>query len=87
MIAILLHQVEKQITEGTSVIIDSVFMDEDRSVARRITRKHAINCFAIHTYCSDQDLWRACVEKRVRDFPNDEPATNIHPQMEGNDPR
>jgi predicted kinase len=75
MIASLLHQVEKQIAEGTSMIVDSVFMDEDRSVVRRIARKHAIEFFAIHTYCSDQDLWRARVEKRVRDFPEDEPAT------------
>jgi predicted kinase len=69
MIAILLNRVGKQLAEGTSVIVDSVFMDEDRSAFQRLARKLAIDFFAIHTYCSDQDLWRARVEKRVRDAP------------------
>ncbi|MGD2162881.1 MAG: ATP-binding protein [Anaerolineales bacterium] len=75
LVASLLEQVDKQLEQGSSVIVDSVFMGADRSLARRLARKYAINFFAIHTFCSDEELWRARVEKRWIEYPQDDPAS------------
>jgi predicted kinase len=75
MIDILMCQVDDHLNSGESVIVDSVFMGADRSLARRLARKYAIDFFAIHTFCSDEELWRARVEKRRIEYPQDDPAS------------
>lgn len=75
MIDLLIRQVEGQINQGRSVIVDSVFMGDDRAAIRRTARKSAIDFYALHTFCSDEDLWRSRVEQRIRNHPQDNPAT------------
>jgi phenylalanine-4-hydroxylase len=50
-------------------------MGDDRVAIRRTARKSAIDFYALHTFCSDEDLWRSRVEQRIRDHPQDNPAT------------
>ena len=71
----LVRQVEGQINQGFSVIVDSVFMGDDRAAIRRTARKSAVDFYALHTFCSDEDLWRSRVELRLRSYPQDDPAT------------
>jgi predicted kinase len=72
---ILIEHVNNRLKQGTSVIVDSVFMGEDRNAVRRLARHYGIDFFAVHTHCSDKALWRARVEERARRFPHDKPAT------------
>jgi predicted kinase len=75
MIGILLNLVEAQLKLGISVIVDSVFMGDDRSQALEIAKKYNAAFRPIHTFVSDETIWEQRVRQRVLDFPEDEPAT------------
>jgi predicted kinase len=75
IIELLLQQIDQNLQRGASVIVDSVFMGDDRTAAARLARKHAAEFFAIHTFCSDEELWRARVEKRQVEYRKGVPAS------------
>ena len=62
MISILLNLVESQLELGLSVMVDSVFMGEDRYQANEIACRHKAAFRPIYTYVSDERIW----EERVR---------------------
>jgi len=71
VIGIMLNLAEVQLEIGVSVIIDSVFMGDDRSLARQVaTRQHA-DFRPIYTYLSNEDIWRERVDKRFASLPAD----------------
>lgn len=62
MISILLNLVESQLSQSMSVIVDSVFMGEDRYLASKIAQRNQAEFRPIYTYISDEAVW----ENRVR---------------------
>lgn len=76
MIGIMLNLAEAQLKIGLSVVIDSVFMGDDRNAARQIAARHNARFRAIYTFVSDENLWRERVIHRIETAPpEDEPAT------------
>jgi predicted kinase len=69
MIGILLKLVESQLELGLSVIVDSVFMGEDRAQAAAIARRHEAIFRPIYTYLSDERVWAERVRQRVATAP------------------
>ena len=63
-VAVLLELTERQLELGLSVIVDSVFMNTDRHHAQSLARKHAARFRPIHTFVSDENIWRERVMKR-----------------------
>jgi predicted kinase len=63
-IDVLLELTERQLELGLSVIVDSVFMNTDRHHAQSLARKHAARFRPIHTFVSDENIWRERVMKR-----------------------
>lgn len=73
---ILFNFVELQLSLGLSIIMDAVFMGSGRDTASDIAKKHRARFRAIHTFCSDENIWRDRVTKRIQSaLPNDTPAT------------
>jgi predicted kinase len=71
VIGIMLNLAEAQLQIGVSVIIDAVFMGDDRSLARQIaTRQHA-EFRPIYTHVSNEAIWRERVDKRFASLPAD----------------
>jgi len=64
MVGILLNLAEAQLQIGVSVVIDSVFMGEDRLTAQQIAARWQAEFRPIHTYVSDEAIWRRRVEAR-----------------------
>jgi predicted kinase len=69
MIHILLNLVEFQLEQGFSVIVDSVFMGEDRHQAYEIASRQAAAFRPIYTHLSDEEIWRDRVQQRIEEFP------------------
>jgi predicted kinase len=69
MIQILLNLVEFQLERGFSLVVDSVFMGEDRYQAQQIAHKHAAAFRPVYTYASDQAVWKERVCRRVETVP------------------
>lgn len=69
MIGILLKLVESQLELGLSVMVDSVFMGEDRYQANEIARRHKAEFRPIYTYLSDERVWEERVRQRVEAAP------------------
>jgi hypothetical protein len=65
MIQILLNLAEVQLELGVSVVIDSVFMGDDRQLAQQIAARYQAAYRPIYTYLSDEAIWRARVERRL----------------------
>jgi predicted kinase len=65
LIGIMLSVAEAQLEIGVSVVIDSVFMGEDRLLARQIAARHQAEFRPIYTYVSDETIWRERVERRA----------------------
>ena len=65
MIGILLNLVETQLNFGLNVIVDSVFMGEDRYQAYDIARRNKAEFRPIYTYLSDEMIWEERVRRRV----------------------
>lgn len=73
---ILFNFAELQLSLGLSVIMDAVFMGSGRDTASDLARKHQARFRAIHTFCSDENIWRDRVTKRIQTaLPNETPAT------------
>jgi predicted kinase len=75
LIDILLKLAASQLALGLSVVVDSVFMGEDRELAHQIALEHQAAYRPIHTYVSDEKVWQARVTRRLEIWPDDEPAT------------
>ena len=57
---------EQQLSLGVSVILDAVyFSKESRDVVHAVAEKCNAHYRVIHTVCSDEDVWRERVIKRV----------------------
>jgi len=69
MVDILLNLVEFQLEQGFSVIVDSVFMGEDRRQAYEIASRQAAAFRPIYTHLSDEEIWKARVQQRIEEFP------------------
>ena len=69
MISILLHLAASQLELGLSVIIDSVFMGQDRYQAQELARNYQAAFRPIYTYISDEQLWEARVRQRHETAP------------------
>jgi predicted kinase len=69
IMAIMLRFVEAQLELGLSVIVDAVFMGPDRAAAAQIAARHGAAFRPIHTYVSDDAVWRARIETRARQAP------------------
>ncbi len=78
MISILLNVVESQLKLGLSVMVDSVFMGEDRYQAYEMAHQNKVDFRPIYTYVSDEKIWKERVRRRVEASPpeiKDEVAT------------
>ena len=64
MIVILLNLAESQLAEGFSVVVDSVFMGDDRLIAKEIAARQQALFFPFYTYLSDETIWEARVQQR-----------------------
>jgi predicted kinase len=71
MIQILLRLTEFQLEQGFSVIVDSVFMGEDRYQACDIACKHEAAFRPIYTYLSEEKMWEERVHQRLAAAPNE----------------
>jgi len=71
MIQILLRLVEFQLEQGFSVIVDSVFMGEDRRQAYDIACRHEAVFRPIYTYLSDEKKWEERVQQRLAAAPDE----------------
>lgn len=71
MIDILLGLVEAQVAQGFSVVVDSVFMGEDRVQAYEIATRHGAAFRPIYTYVSDEALWEERIRLRVETAPDE----------------
>ncbi len=60
----LLAETEERIAAGESVVVDSVFMNLDRFHARDIAETHRARFRPVHTFVSDEELWRRRVTER-----------------------
>jgi predicted kinase len=69
MIRILLNLVEFQLEQGFSVIVDSVFMGEDRRQAYEIASRQTAAFRPIYTHLSDEEIWRDRVQQRIEESP------------------
>ena len=69
MIRILLNLVEFQLEQGFSVVVDSVFMGEDRYQAQEIADRYAAAFRPIYTHLSDEAVWEERVCRRVETAP------------------
>jgi predicted kinase len=69
MIQILLNLVEFQLEQGFSVVVDSVFMGEDRYQAHKIAGRYAAAFRPVYTYLSDEAVWEERVRQRVETAP------------------
>ena len=69
MIRILLNLVEYQLERGFSVVVDSVFMGEDRYWAYEIADRTEAAFRPIYTYLSDERIWEERVRQRVATAP------------------
>ena len=65
MVRILLNLVESQLELGLSVMVDSVFMGQDRYRAEEIARKYKARFRPIYTFVSDERVWEERVRQRV----------------------
>jgi len=76
LISIMLHIAEAQLEIGVSVVIDSVFMGDDRLQAQQTANRNDAQFLPIYTYISDETIWRDRVERRVaKANPDDGVAT------------
>jgi len=68
--------VEQQLSLGVSVILDAIhFSQASRDIARKLAEKHNVRFRAIHTFCSDQDVWKERVITRANNaLPDETPA-------------
>ena len=72
---ILISTVELQLSVGVSVIMDAIFWGAGREQAKQIAKKHGARFRAIHTYCSDETIWRSRVlERYASASPEETPA-------------
>jgi predicted kinase len=60
----LLGATEEAVGAGESVVVDSVFMDLDRFHAHQIAERYGARFRPVHTFVSDEDLWRRRVTER-----------------------
>jgi len=75
LIHILLAFTEDQLALGLSVIVDSVFMGEDREQARQLAIKHKADFKAIHAFNSDERMWEKRLTARQLQYPEIEMAS------------
>ena len=61
----LLLLAESQLRLGVSVITDSIFMNSDRSHACAIARQTGARFLPVHTFLSDEAVWKARVTGRL----------------------
>ena len=68
--------VAQQLSLGVSVILDAIhFSQTSRDVVRAVAKKCNARLRVIHTFCSDKDIWRERVLRRVENSsPNETPA-------------
>jgi predicted kinase len=69
MVGILLGLVECQLEQDFSVVVDSVFMGEDRLRAYELAGKHQALFRPIYTHLSDERLWEDRVRRRAEAVP------------------
>lgn len=69
LIGIMLNLVEVQLSIGVSVVVDSVFMGDDRAIAEQLAHKYQVRYRPIHTYLSDEAIWEKRVEERRQQIP------------------
>jgi predicted kinase len=69
MISILLNLVECQLKQGFSVVVDSVFMGDDRYQAYELSARYSAVFRPIYTYLSDEEIWQERVRRRVEAAP------------------
>ncbi len=74
MIGILLSLVGAQLELGISVMVDSVFMGADRMQAHELAIRNEAAFRPIHTYVSDEAIWRERVTCRAEASP---PEDNV----------
>ncbi len=76
MMHIVLGVAAMHLAHNLSVIIDAVFMGDDRAGARTLATTLGARFCPIHTYVSDEQIWRKRVEDRLATAPpTDQPAT------------
>lgn len=76
LVRMLLALVGFQLELGLSVVVDSVFMGEDRGAAQRLAVQHGVEYCPIYTYISNPAVWKERVDQRVQEAPpEDEVAT------------
>ena len=69
MIAILLNLVSCQLSLGLTVVVDSVFMGDDRIQAFHLAKRHHAVFRPIHTFISDEQIWAERVRIRKTSAP------------------
>jgi predicted kinase len=73
-ISALLLLVEVQLRLGVSVIADSIFMNLDRFHAYAIASKYDARLIAVHTYVSEEPVWKERVNAR---FARSDPGEGV----------
>lgn len=71
MISILLNMVEFQLEGGFSVVVDSVFMGDDRQLAKDIANRQGAQFRPIYTYISDEKVWQRRIRQRLEIVPEE----------------
>ncbi len=72
---ILFSTADLQLSLGLSVVMDAVFAGEGRNIARDLAARHQAKFRAIHTFCSNEGIWRDRVVGRAETAsPNETPA-------------
>ena len=67
---ILFRFADTRLALGVSAIVDAPFyLQRERDAARQVAARHNAHFRAIHTTCSDPDLWRRRVERRFAGLP------------------
>jgi len=74
-ISILLDLVETQLKVGLNVIVDSVFMNTDRHHAQELANKYQVRFLPIHTFVSDEDIWKERLTNRFAELNIPDAAT------------
>jgi len=67
-IAILLDVVERQLSVGLSVIVDSVFMNKDRDHTRALANRYRFDFIPVYMYLSNEYIWEERVTSRFNDL-------------------
>jgi len=76
LLHILFSTADLHLSLGLNVVMDMIFSENTRNLARNLAHKHKVRFRAIHTFCSDEIIWHERVIGRAKiALSNETPAT------------